>query len=837
MFVLTHLLHRTSKNSIVVGIIDCGLNLNQNVYQCYRFNHISLIFASILADNNATELEEYDTESKGKQRRHWESWAKADKDLFFEAVSEYGKDFDKICSFMNRKAKARGKDCEPRNKDQIRYFYYRTWKRISKAVNLQPSESKRIHHEIYCMICYGELRRKCCEGSKRLDELVRTGSTIVKQKGRKIRIKPPACRFLKKLSEDEEKSAREQEAIPEHIDVELYPRTNREWIMAQKLAFNPRIRLNGLPMTLKVKSLMKLLLRRFDGGNDALSTEESVVKLYPPKAMFTAEDSLDSPPRMSRVQVTVEGSSLSTLAKSPHNSKDLNPLPLDSVENCLYTKSENKAGAIDASPVQTPSSHDSGNHPGIVPITPIMAQSPENSRRLLVLENPNSVTPPSCSRFTRSAPHRSPSLARTLPLSSVEQNPTSLTAASSLIGTNVVNAHQSNTGRSMSAVCTSILGANNLPVVSTCLVDEITSMPSLAQTEAVLARQAMSTTINGSMLGGIASNRSVSSNSIQVAESIVTAIASNKSSSPNGLNRVYEGSSVSNDDGITNRMQTSPIKSGKAPILLRSTHTTSLAAGSSDIFHASSNNNVASTEINAVQSECSPKPIGDGGENSETKELPIFPITHKNCTEKDLQACYLALKRPDLIRLEYEIESNEDVDKRPSIRSFNKLILLAQRDLRKTLKVATQQLKASANPKTSQSLSRPAKTAKEKKAAKPVHITSTSAEPQRVPASIKPILTIASSLMPTVSLVPSLKNVIQPKVVSRLRPIQPAAKTLMAKAIAVNIIPQPAHLAQFAQMPAVSTQLINSGSSSLSTVNLAVSSTPSSKLFLYHNNA
>ena len=808
--------------------------MNKRVYQCYRFYHISLLFVSLLADNNTTELEEYDTESKGKQRRHWESWAKADKDLFFEAVSEYGKDFDKICSFMNRKAKARGKECEPRNKDQIRYFYYRTWKRISKAVDLQPSESKRIHHEIYCMICYGELRRKCCEGSKRLDELVRTGSTIVKQKGRKIRIKPPACRFLKKLSEDEEKSAREQEAIPEHIDVELFPRTNREWIMAQKLALNPRIRLNGLPMTLKVKSLMKLLLRRFDGGNDASASEESVVKLYPPKAIFTAENSLDSPLRMSRVQVTVEESSFSTVAKSPRNSKDLNPLPLDSVENCLYTNSENKASVIDASPVQTPFSHDSGNHPGTVPITPSMAQSPDNCRRLLLLESPNSATPPSCSRLTRSVPRTSPSHASILPFSSVEQSPASLSTANSLVGTDIFSAHQSNARRSVSAVCTSILGASDLPVVSASLVDGIiTSMPPLAQTASVSARQAMSTTIKGSMLGGIATDRSVSSNNIQVSESILPAIASNNFTSPNGQDKGYEGnlaSSVSNFDGTTNRTQISPVKNSKAPVLLRSTHTTSFAAGSSGIFHASSSSNVAPTEVDRLQAECSPKPTGDGGENSRT-EISIFPVTHENCTEKDLQACYLALNRPDLIRLEYEIESNEDASKRPSVRSFNKLILLAQRDLRKTLKVATQQLKASANSKTSQSLPRPAKTAKEKKSVKPVHITSTSAEPQRVPSIIKPVITIANSLMPSVSLVPSLKNVIQPKVVSRLRPIQPAAKTLMAKAIAVNIIPQPAHLAQFAQMPAVSAQLINSGSSSLSTVNLAVSSTPSSKFF------
>ena len=247
-------------------------------------------------DSNAIELDEYDAEAKGRQKRHWESWAKADKDLFFEAVSEFGKDFDKICSFMDKKVKTRGKsvkDCEPRNKDQIRYFYYRTWKQISKVVSLQPSESKRIQHEIYCMICYGELRKKCRgfgnKDLKRLDELVSTGSTTVRHKGRKIRIKPPSCRFLKRLSEEEDKSTREQGSIPENIDVELFPRTNKEWTMAQRLALNPRVRLHSLPITLKVKSLVKLLHRRVEKSFDCPTTEDIVIKLFPPKGLVISD--------------------------------------------------------------------------------------------------------------------------------------------------------------------------------------------------------------------------------------------------------------------------------------------------------------------------------------------------------------------------------------------------------------------------------------------------------------------------------------------------------------------------------------------------------------------
>lgn len=71
-----------------------------------------------------------------KKKRTWELWSQEDKQLFFEALNEFGKDFDAIQSYLASKLKPRSKSscaqAVPKNKDQVRHFYYRTWNKISK---------------------------------------------------------------------------------------------------------------------------------------------------------------------------------------------------------------------------------------------------------------------------------------------------------------------------------------------------------------------------------------------------------------------------------------------------------------------------------------------------------------------------------------------------------------------------------------------------------------------------------------------------------------------------------------------------------------------------------
>lgn len=66
-------------------------------------------------------------------KRSCELWSMEDKNTFFKAINEYGKDFDALQSYFLSQGKKKGvPDNTIKNKEQIRHFYYRTWHKISK---------------------------------------------------------------------------------------------------------------------------------------------------------------------------------------------------------------------------------------------------------------------------------------------------------------------------------------------------------------------------------------------------------------------------------------------------------------------------------------------------------------------------------------------------------------------------------------------------------------------------------------------------------------------------------------------------------------------------------
>lgn len=78
-----------------------------------------------------------------KKKRTWELWSQADKQLFFEALNEHGKDFEAIQNYLSSKVKTKNKllsSCMTKNKDQVRHFYYRTWNKISKYLKFPKGE-------------------------------------------------------------------------------------------------------------------------------------------------------------------------------------------------------------------------------------------------------------------------------------------------------------------------------------------------------------------------------------------------------------------------------------------------------------------------------------------------------------------------------------------------------------------------------------------------------------------------------------------------------------------------------------------------------------------------
>ncbi|XP_076343718.1 cramped chromatin regulator [Tachypleus tridentatus] len=133
-----------------------------------------------------------------------------------------------------------------KNKDQVRHFYYRTWHKISKYLHIGDDVKKQTQ-ELYGLINYAELRKKIggCLNEKnrqRLNDLILNGVTFVKFKGKKLRIKTPVCRALKRINNVEEPKIQEEPKLPKEIYVEFRPCTNAAWLHVQSLAQNPRVR-------------------------------------------------------------------------------------------------------------------------------------------------------------------------------------------------------------------------------------------------------------------------------------------------------------------------------------------------------------------------------------------------------------------------------------------------------------------------------------------------------------------------------------------------------------------------------------------------------------------
>ncbi|XP_072273781.1 protein cramped-like isoform X2 [Pyxicephalus adspersus] len=227
--------------------------------------------------NTAPSTGEKDEGNKKKVRSQWESWSTEDKNTFFEALYEHGKDFEAIQNNIALKYKKKAKPASMvKNKEQVRHFYYRTWHKISKYIDFNNVFScglKKSSQELYGLICYGELRKKIggCMDDKnavKLNELIQLGATTVRYKGRNLRIKAPMCRALKKLCDPEGKTGLSDEEdqkpvrLPLKVPIELQPRNNQAWARVQSLAQNPRLRMI-VELHRKVSSLIEFLKQKW----------------------------------------------------------------------------------------------------------------------------------------------------------------------------------------------------------------------------------------------------------------------------------------------------------------------------------------------------------------------------------------------------------------------------------------------------------------------------------------------------------------------------------------------------------------------------------------------
>ncbi|XP_046971052.1 protein cramped [Vanessa cardui] len=211
-----------------------------------------------------------------KQRMPKALWSADEKSLFFEALNEYGKDFDAITAYICAKMKKKGmSDVNLKTKTQVSHFYYRTWHKLSKHVRFDENV-KKVAQELYALINYGELRRKLTSVNEktcaRLGEMVRGGSMAVRARGKTMRVRTPMCRALRRLNQIAERACGAR--VCSRAQVVLRARDAASWARVQGAAHNPRAAA-ALPLRTALAAFLTALERRWKTSNYKKSLSEN----------------------------------------------------------------------------------------------------------------------------------------------------------------------------------------------------------------------------------------------------------------------------------------------------------------------------------------------------------------------------------------------------------------------------------------------------------------------------------------------------------------------------------------------------------------------------------
>lgn len=210
-----------------------------------------------------------------KQRMPKALWSADEKSLFFEALNEYGKDFDAITAYICAKMKKKGMSDGLKTKTQVSHFYYRTWHKLSKHVHFDENV-KKVAQELYALINYGELRRKLASVNEktcaRLGEMVRGGSMAVRARGKTLRVRTPMCRALRRLNQIAERACGAR--VCSRAQVMLRARDSGAWSRVQAAAHNPRSAAT-VPLRTRLVALLKALERRWKCYNYKFTISEN----------------------------------------------------------------------------------------------------------------------------------------------------------------------------------------------------------------------------------------------------------------------------------------------------------------------------------------------------------------------------------------------------------------------------------------------------------------------------------------------------------------------------------------------------------------------------------
>lgn len=200
-------------------------------------------------------------------------WNNIEKNMFFDAINELGRDFDGIANYINHKMK-RKISTEPNYKlnYHVRTLYYQMFQKCSKYLKFSD-EVKKIAQELYTLINYGEMKRKVlCLNEKcflKLHDLVYRGAVTIRFKGKNVKIKTPSCRALRRLNQVESTTTKsksesnlEDIQLPPRVECILRPASMEAFGKVQNLAQNPRVRAT-LPLQRKLGSFLQIMQQKW----------------------------------------------------------------------------------------------------------------------------------------------------------------------------------------------------------------------------------------------------------------------------------------------------------------------------------------------------------------------------------------------------------------------------------------------------------------------------------------------------------------------------------------------------------------------------------------------
>ncbi|KAH8387329.1 hypothetical protein KR093_006435, partial [Drosophila rubida] len=205
------------------------------------------------------------------------TWTNLERNCFFDALNEFGKDFEAVANCINTKLKRRNTTSSEysfKSKDQVRQHYYQTYHKIGKYVRYSD-ELKKPAQELYTLINYGEMRRKLQflteKHFMKLKQLIYQGHIIVRCKGKNIRIKTPSCKALRRLNQLDD--TLEDIRLPSKIEVLVTPANMEAFGRVQSLAQNPRARAI-VPLHKKLISFIKTFQFKWRSADVRLAEEQ-----------------------------------------------------------------------------------------------------------------------------------------------------------------------------------------------------------------------------------------------------------------------------------------------------------------------------------------------------------------------------------------------------------------------------------------------------------------------------------------------------------------------------------------------------------------------------------